>query len=135
MTQQQIEGLKSDVLAILNKVDGFKYQMQGQDFRQVTNNLQYVMTTLRNMSAIQATESATPNGYNTMAAIAGPRVQYNPDGTTKVINQPVTTGEGWEDQFDQNLLMNPPCYMLPPQSITSVPVLRQAGAGFRLKGL
>lgn len=137
ISSSQVEGLKNDVLAIINKVDGMKYNMQTQDFRQITNHLQYVMTTLRNVSNIEATQVASPFKYNAMASMTGPKVQYNPDGTTKIVNvsKVNTTGEAWESQFDQSMLINPPCYMLPPSSLTNIDVIRQTGEGHRMKGL
>lgn len=92
------------------------------------------MTTLRNISNVQSVESADPHGYNTVAAFQGPKVQYNKDGTTRIVqaNQVNSTGEGWEGQFDQNLLINPPCYVMPPQNLSSIDTIRRATACNRI---
>ena len=130
VTQKQITSLQQDVLGLLNKIESLKYNLHTHDYKQLNNHLQYAMTTLRNITNLQSVENADPMGYNTVAAFSGPRVQYNKDGTTKIVqaSQVNSTGEGWEQQFDQNTLINPPCYVMPPQSLTSIDTIRRATA-------
>ena len=122
MSEKQVLDLQRDVTALIGKVDRLKHNMQTHDFQQLTNHLQYCMTTLRNIQTMQGVERATMDGYDTQAAMTGARVLYNPDGSTKVVQPSATpcTGQGWERQFDQSTLINPPCYVMPPQGVTDL---------------
>lgn len=141
LSQTEIQTLQDDVLNILSKLESLKYRIASHDQRQLVNHLQYTLTTLRNMSNTVAVEKSDPynvshNDY-TSSNLSGKKVQYNPNGTTRIID-PVavhTTGDGWENQFNESLLIKPPCYMMPPQSLTSIPQLRQASEYNRLSNL
>jgi hypothetical protein len=129
----EIQSLKQQVLGIISTIETKKHKVMPHDFRQLNNNLQYTLTTLNNMHNILAVEKSDPYGsrqadYSSMAGVGGRTVIYNSDGTTKIVgsNAPNNTGEDWEKQFDEGLLMKPPCFQLPPQSLTNINRIRQA---------
>lgn len=131
VTQSEIQDLQQDVLNILTKLDNLKYRINTQDNRQLVNHLQYTLTTLRNMSNQILVENSDPYGSSQADYTklnSGAKLIYNPDGTTRIVNSSGlhTTGDGWEGQFDESLLLKPPCYMIPPQNLNSIPKLRQA---------
>jgi hypothetical protein len=86
------------------------------------NHFQFALNHLGNMINILSVQSSDPRTQYSGWQSTGPArtVIYNPDGSTKIINanEPVSRGEAWETQFDESLLLRPPNYMLPPQSIT-----------------
>lgn len=121
MRLSEIRSLESDVLAVIQKVHGFKYKMATENYRQLTNNLQYTLSTLRTMVNVE--ESIGRDPY---ASYSNPlqqkRVIRNRDGTTRVVNvsEIPKTGAGWEAAFDESLLLNPPNFLIPPTSVTSL---------------
>lgn len=118
ISQSQIQDLQRDALNMISKVDRLKYSMKTEDSRQILNHLQYTLTVLRNMSN---SEKVAPAGSNFSDRNYSPaKVVYNPDGTTRIIHSKElnTTGDGWENQFDEGLLIRPPTFMVPPQSKT-----------------
>ena len=132
---EEINALKGQVLNILSTIETKKHRIMPHDFRQLNNNLQYTLTTLNNMHNILSVEKADPYGsrqgdYSQVTGTGTRTVIYNPDGTTRVIghNDLNKTGEDWEKQFDEGLLMKPPCFQVPPQSLTNIKRLRQAAS-------
>lgn len=133
LTQNDIQSLQDDILKVIEKIDKKKYQMRNEDYRQLNNHLQYTLTTLRNMSNTIFVEKADPysgyqSDYTTIGAVGGKKLTYNADGSTKIIDSRAfhTTGEGWENQFDESMLMKPPCFQVPPQNLTSLPTIQKA---------
>jgi len=129
----EIESMRQRVLSMLSWLNTNKYRVRTHDYRQITNHLQYVLTTFGNMTNILAVEQSDPYhsqqaDYTKIAAVSGKKVIYNPDGSTRVIDTEGvhTTGEDWERQFDEGLLMKPPCYQLPPQNLTDINRIRKA---------
>lgn len=136
LSQNEIQELQRDVLNILQKLEPVKHRIAPQDHRQLVNHLQYTLTTLRNMSNTIAVEQSDP--YNSMAGqLSAKRVLYNQDGTTSIVDPSSvhTTGDGWENQFDENLLLKPPCFQTPPQNLTSLKAIRNASEQRRLANL
>jgi hypothetical protein len=133
LTFKEIDSIRHQVLSVMNNIESVKYRIMTQDHRQLTNHLQYVLGTLTNMSNILAVEKADPYSsqqadYTKVTGISGKKVIYNQDGSTRIIDSASvhTTGEDWERQFDEGLLMKPPCFQMPPQNLTSIPRIRQA---------
>lgn len=129
----EIEGMRKQIIALLSTIDTNKHRIMTHDYRQLNNHLQYALNTLGNMHNILAVEQSDPYGsrqaeVSGIQSSQGKKVVYNPDGTTRIIdgNKVHTTGEDWERQFDEGLLMRPPCFQVPPQNITSIPRIRQA---------
>jgi hypothetical protein len=125
--------LERDVLAIIKKVDDKKYYLQNGDFRQLTNHLQYCLTTVRNISQTLAVQQADPYNafqadYTSTNGMTGKKIQYMPDGSVRIVDAKAfnTTGDGWENQFDESMLMRPPCFQTPPQNLTNLSSIRQA---------
>jgi ABC-type glutathione transport system ATPase component len=111
ITQNEISALENDVLRVMKRMEPMKFKMSTENFRIITQHLQYTLTTLRNMSTEAQLISSNP--YSGM----GPSqtIRYNPDGSTRVVSSRSfhSTGDGWEKQFQEGLL-NPPSYMQPP---------------------
>jgi hypothetical protein len=131
LTQSDIDGLETRIVQVLSQVESKKHGITSYDFNQLNNHLQMCLTVFRNIrNNLTVQASDTYGGYNQNYTGIGqsPKIFYNTDGTTKIVNgnTPETTNEEWEKQFDQSLLINPPCFIVPPQNITSVPRLRQA---------
>ena len=131
----EIQSLKQQVLGIISTIETKKHKIMPHDFRQLNNNLQYTLTTLNNMHNILAVEKSDPYGsrqadYSKVAGVGGRTVVYNSDGTTRIVgaNGVSSTGEDWEKQFDEGLLMKPPCFQLPPQNLTNINRIRQAAS-------
>lgn len=133
LTFKEIEGMRNQVISLLSNIDTNKHRIMTHDYRQLNNHLQYVLNTLGNMHNIMAVERSDPYGsrqpdYTQVTGMNGKKVVYNPDGTTRIIDskQVHVTGDDWERQFDEGLLMRPPCFQVPPQNMTSIPRIRQA---------
>jgi hypothetical protein len=127
LTFNEIEAMRQQVLGVVSGIHTNKHRIMTQDYRQLNNHLQYVLTTLSNMSNILAVEKSDPYNsrqadYSKVSGLVGKKVVYNPDGSTRIIdnNNINTTGDGWENQFDEGLLMKPPCFQMPPQSMTNI---------------
>jgi hypothetical protein len=130
---EEIESMKNQVLTLITSISTNKHRIMTHDYRQLHNHLQYTLNTLGNMHNIMTVERSDPYGsqqadYSKVTGVQGKKVVYNPDGSTRIIddNERHATGESWEKQFDESLLMRPPCFQAPPQSLTSVPRIRQA---------
>jgi hypothetical protein len=130
---EEIEGMRTQVLNILSNLNTNKHRIMTHDFRQLNNHLQYALNTLGNMHNILAVEQSDPYGsqqsdYSQVSGLKGKKVLYNPDGTTRIVDNSDSLGRGedWEKQFDEGLLMRPPCFQIPPQNLTSIPRIRQA---------
>ena len=115
------------------EITQMRQQVLSHDHRQLNNHLQYVLTTLSNMHNIMTVEKSDPYGsrqsdYTQVTAQGGRKVVYNADGSTRVITASSvhSSGEDWEKQFDEGLLMNAPCFQTPPQSMTNIGRIRQA---------
>jgi hypothetical protein len=123
----EIESMRKGVLTLLSTIERNKYRMLTQDFNQLNNHLRYSLNILGNMTNILTVEKSDPYSSGS-AGVQKKTVVYNADGTTKIIDSASvhTTGEEWEQQFDAGLLMNPPCYSMPPQSLTSIPHIKRA---------
>jgi len=141
ISQKEIQDVQQDVLNVLSKLDTLKYKINTQDQRQMVNHLQYTLTTLRNMSNTVHIEQSDP--YNSShlnyaaSQVSGQKLKYNEDGTTSFVNSQSlhNTGDGWESQFSESTLIKPPCYMVPPQNLNSIPKLRQASEFHRVADL
>jgi hypothetical protein len=130
LTIQEMEVMRSKVIELINFIESNKARFQSNDSRELMNHFQYNLNHLGNMINIQSVQNSDPyhqqfSGWQS----TGPArtVIYNPDGSTKIINAsaPISRGEAWESQFDEGLLLKPPNYMLPPQTITQIPQIRR----------
>ena len=131
LTSSEISGLQHKLVDVLDYIHTNRARIRTEDFGQLNNHIRYAMTTLTNMSNILAVESADPYGkshYGSACQKSASTVVYNKDGTTRVVSEASlrTTGEGWERQFDGGLLQHPPCFIAPPQSLTSIPKIKSA---------
>lgn len=129
----EIESMRGHIITLLSTINTNKHRIMTHDYRQLNNHLQYALTTLGNMQNVLAVERSDPYGsrqadYSQVTGVEGKKVIYNPDGSTRIINssQVHVTGEDWEKQFDEGLLMRPPCFQMPPQNLTAISRIRQA---------
>jgi len=134
---KEIENMRNQIITLLSTLNTNKHRMMSHDFRQLNNHLQFALNTLGNMHNILTVERSDPYSsqqanYSGIPGNAGMRrkVIYNPDGTTRIVNagNPYSSNsEEWEKQFDEGLLMRPPCFQVPPQNMTNITRIRQAG--------
>jgi len=129
----EIQEIKGRILGIISTIETKKHKIMPHDFRQLNNHLQYSLTTLNNMHNILAVQKSDPYGsrqtdYSKVTGTGSRTVLYNSDGTTRVVGstQITSTGDDWERQFDEGLLMKPPCFQVPPQNLTNLNRLRHA---------
>lgn len=144
LTLDEIGSVRRQIIGVLDFLNTNKTRIMPQDFRQLNNHLQYSLTTLTNMSNVLSVEKSDPYNshhadYSKVTGTGGRTVVYNQDGTTRVVNAGAqsfnTTGDGWEQQFDQGLLQKPPCFVMPPQSLTHIPSIRKSSQYDMTKGL
>ena len=137
LTLNGIDGLRNNILANLRTIELNKHLIASHDRVKLQNHHNYILSTLDNMVNIKQVEMADP--YNNWSAeikdsacldpgANNKRVVYNKDGSTRVVNTRAlnATGEEWEVQFDETQLLNPPCYMMPPQNLYSIPRIQKA---------
>lgn len=142
----EIDELRNGVMTILRKLELKKHQLRSNDRTKLVNHLNFTLETLDNMVNIKRVEMADP--YNGWAAKPGsdymidPRatkrtIVYNPDGTTRIVDNSRldSSGEEWERQFDQSQLIKPPCYMMPPQTLSSIDRIKSASSSVRVARL
>ena len=126
----EIEMMRGNLLALNDFVYKNRFNMQQDDGRQLMNHFNYaldILSTMANKVSIQ------------MAAPAGQSLIYdlNNSGRSTIVTPgtlPRTT-DGWEQQFDDKLLLNPPCYNLPPQNLSNIQKIRTASTAQRLNTL
>lgn len=140
LNSNEVLDLEKQVLNIIAKVESKKYKMHNNDFRQLTNHLQYCLTTIRNISQTMAVEQSDPynsymQDYTRVSNLEGKKVQYLPNGSVKIVASSSlnTTGDGWENQFDESMLMRPPVFSTPPQNLTNINTIRQANEWNRVR--
>jgi hypothetical protein len=142
ISSKEVLELEQDVLNLLKKVDQKKYYLHNGDFRQLNNHLQYCLTTIRNISQTLSVQQADPYNsfqadYTASSGLVGKKVQYMPDGTVRVVDPKtlLSTGDGWENQFDESMLLRPPCFQSPPQNLTRLNSIHQATEWNRLQSV
>jgi hypothetical protein len=135
----KIDVMRIRILKNLKELESSKHEIRSHDFTKLMNHHNYILSTLDNMVNIRKIEQSDPwnNMQHANANALGKTklgksnktVIYNTDGSTRVVSnkQLVNTGEGWEHQFDQSMLVNPPCYIMPPQYLTSIKKIRNSG--------
>lgn len=139
LTNKDVLELERDVLSIIQKIEKQKYVLQNGDFRQLNNHLQYCLTTIRNISQTLSVQQADPYNafqadYTSTSGLSGKKVTYMPDGTVRIVDPKSlnVTGDDWEKQFDESMLMRPPCFQTPPQNLTHLKSIRQANEWNRI---
>jgi hypothetical protein len=127
------------VLDVLQYVEQNKHRLRSHDRVKISNHLNYALSTMDNMINIRHVEEADPYNETTGNYQLNPRMSnrtviYNTDGTTKIVDKSKlnVTGDGWEQQFDENLLLNPPCYVMPPQNLTDINNIRKVSLQQRM---
>lgn len=109
--------IEADELNILRKrlqenigfINYNKQRIRSQEYTQLMNFHQMALSTLNNMIMIKQVEKTNP--YQSRSDKVS---YYDSKGHIQNVNyNSIKKNEGWETQFDQNLI-NPPCYMLPP---------------------
>lgn len=139
----EIDKFRNGIISLLRDLELKKYQIRSHDHTKLVNHLNFSLEVLDNMVNIKRVEMADPynhwNAQPTTNYMLDPRadvknVIYNPDGTTRIIDSMTrpTITEEWQRQFDESQLINPPCYMMPPQNLSSIPRIKQATLENRL---
>lgn len=145
LSLKKIDEMRKNLLDNLRLIEQNKHLIKSHDRMKLMNHHNYALQTLDNMVSIRKVEMSNPY-YQGMAPMTkgsqsyrikphtNRTIVYNKDGSTTFVNnnQINTTGEEWETQFDQSQLINPPCYVMPAQSLTNISKIRQAGEEQRL---
>ena len=132
LKMSEIEMMRGNLLALNDFVYKNRFNMQQEDGRQLMNHFNYaldILSTMANKVYIQLSEGEP--GCKTLI------YDLNNSGRTTVVTSdtlPRTT-DGWEKQFDDSLLMNPPCYNFPPQNLSNIQKIRTASTAQRLNTL
>lgn len=124
LTSTEIAGLRRTLISFLNDLQSKKMRMQTGDYRSITEHIKYSLTTLSNMENMIVVAQSDPYGRQPQGTYSDAKtIVYNSDGSSRVVStrDVPAKGEDWERQFEEGLLQRPPCYMLPPQSITKAP--------------
>ena len=144
----KIDKLRLRILKNLQELEENKHLIRSHDLTKLKNHHNFILSTFDNMINIKKVEQSDP--WNNMqhadasasASASAVRnsaktVVYNSDGTTRVVSNKelASTGEGWEHQFDPSMLVNPPCYIMPPQYLSSIKKIRSSGKQDRMRGL
>ncbi len=142
----KIDKLRVRILRNLKDLELNKYHIKSHDLTQLRNHHNFILSTLDNMVNIQKVEKSDPwNNIQSINDICNEvevgnnnkTVIYNPDGTTRIVsntNISKTNGD-WEHQFDPSIHMNPPCYIMPPQNLTSINKINNSGEHDIMNGL
>lgn len=111
--------LQKSTLSLIDQVEKLRHLLRDEDRKQMVNHLQLTLSVMRNISNSIMLDTAAPSFSDRNNSAA--KIIYNRDGTTRIVRSVdlATTGDGWESQFDENLLIRPPTYMRPPASKTS----------------
>lgn len=138
---KEIDSMRAKVLEVLKYVEQNKHRIRSHDRSMIFNHLNYTLTTLDNMINIRYVEDADPYnhpqaGYNMNTGMGDRTVVYNNDGTTRVVDKSRlgATGEEWENQFDEGLLLRPPCYTMPPQNLTNINTIQKISSQQKSRG-
>ena len=141
----KIDKLRLRILKNLQELEENKHLIRSHDLTKLRNHHNFILSTYDNMINIKKVEQSDP--WNNMqyanrktkvpGSDSSKTVIYNSDGTTRIVSNKelVSTGEGWEHQFNESMLVNPPCYIMPPQYLTSISKIRSSGKHDRMKGL
>ena len=136
MGLREIDELRNNIIANLRAIELSKHVIRSHDRVKLVNHHNFILETLDNMINIKRVEMSDP--YNSWAAdptdtarlnATTKTIVYNRDGSTRIVecSQLRNRGEEWETQFDETQLLNPPCYMMPPQNLYSIPKISHAG--------
>ena len=142
MSIPQIDNMRQHILQNLKTLELQKHLIRSHDRVRLMTLHNAILDTLNNMINIRKVEMSDPynqpNGNLNMDPRMGLRtVVYNPDGTTRIVDKSklASTGEGWEMQFDQSMLLNPPCYTMPPYSLSDINAVKRASEQQRMMRL
>lgn len=139
----EIDEFRNGIIALLKHLELKKQLIRSHDRTKLVNHLNFSLEVLDNMVNIKKVEMADPynrwNAQPTTNYMLDPRaniknVIYNPDGTTRIIDNASrpTNQEEWTRVFDESQLINPPCFMMPPQNLSSIQRIKSANLENRL---
>lgn len=141
----KIDKMRLRILKNLQELEEYKHLIRSHDLTKLRNHHNFILSTFDNMINIKKVEQSDPwnnmqyahNKTKVHGSSSSKTVVYNSDGTTRVVSNKelAATGEGWEHQFDESMLVNPPCYIMPPQYLSSISKIRSSGKHDRMNGL
>ena len=144
---RELDIFRKRILENLKELELKKHLIQSEDRVKLMNHHNYILTTLDNMIHTGMIEAHDPynqgiyetskNQYLLDPALSKKTVIYNKDGSTSLVESSNlhTTGQEWKRQFDSSLLLNPPCYTIPPQGVTDLNHVRQSSPHQRIQSL
>lgn len=128
----EIDRMRTKIRENIGELNLKRALMLPNDFNLLMNHHQYILDIFNNMINAKKVEQSDPysptygsylENQNLLAPYKGKKTLiYNPDGTTQIVgeSQLCRTNEEWEAQFDANLLLNPPSYLLPPANVWDI---------------
>jgi hypothetical protein len=111
-----IDGLKSNLLKNMQVIMSNRTNLRPGQLEALSNHHNFLIDFLSDMASVQNVEST--DIYNQWMK------PFSID--SKSLHEPGRAKQEWEAQFDENLNLNPPCYIMPPQSITGLDAISRA---------
>ena len=111
-----IDGLKSNLLKNMQVIMSNRTNLRPGQLEALSNHHNFLIDFLNDMASVQNVEST--DIYNQWMK------PFSID--SKSLHEPGRAKQEWEAQFDENLNLNPPCYIMPPQSITGLDAISRA---------
>lgn len=123
-----INELKQHMTASIYLLNKYQSELLPTQKQTMMNHLEYVNNMLNDMLSVPKNghfndkfEYTNRNNNNNMKVI------YSNKGTATLVDKNKSQfKQEWELQFDEGLNINPPCYLLPPQSLTGIQNIKRA---------
>jgi hypothetical protein len=133
LSLDEINAMRQRITENLAEINTNKYKMKPNDFTTLMNYHKYILNTMNNMINVRTVEMN--NAYGKRVGSNYQKGYYeknnkmivtNYDGTTSVVDTKdlKDSQEEWAAPFSQNLLVNAPTFIYPPQNVYTAPVKR-----------
>jgi hypothetical protein len=111
-----IAGLKSNLLINMQVIMSNRANLRPGQLEALSNHHNFLIDFLSDMVSVQNVENTDVYNQWMKPFSIDAKSRHNP-GQVK---------QEWEAQFDESLNLNPPCYIMPPQSITGLDAISRA---------
>ena len=127
LTLEEVTRLRTGALQAVEALKAAKARIPPNDFMNLVNQYQYIITMYNNMvntlqyQQTNPTQPCGPFGPGDLQQ----KLVYGRDGTTTTIvrERDLYSGAEWEEQFRANV-HNPPSYMMPPRNVWDLQQLK-----------
>lgn len=124
---KSLDSLRGRIIQNLKDIELSKHLIRTHDRTKLMNDHNQILMTLDNMINIKKVEMNDPYNMGGSVKEMDPRkshrtVIYDSSGNAVIKDEHKIsmTGEQWESMFNPSLLLNPPCYQMPPQNLTDI---------------